>query len=120
MRSPREHELLSSNANAEFDLGLNFGERLTNKVADYAGSWCFIGIFMCILLIWIGINSIVLIHQPFDRYPYIFLNLILSCISAIQAPIIMMSQNREETKDRLRYEYDCRDNLKAELEIQEV
>jgi len=89
-------------------------------VTDYAESWRFIGIFMCMLLIWLGINSIVLIQEPFDRYPYILLNLILSCISVIHTPIIMMSQNREETKDRLRYEYDCRVNLKAELEIQEV
>jgi uncharacterized membrane protein len=120
MRSLREHELLSANVNVEFDRGLNFGERLADKVADYAGSWRFIGIFMGMLLIWIAINAIVLIQKPFDPYPFILLNLILSCIAAIQAPIIMMSQNRQETKDQLRSEYDYRVNLKAELEIRHL
>ena len=81
------------------------------------GSWRFISIFMAVLFIWIFINTIVLIHKPFDPYPFILLNLILSCIAAIQAPIIMMSQNRQEAKDRLRSEHDYRVNLKAELEI---
>jgi uncharacterized membrane protein len=120
MRSLKEHEVLSSNINVEFDRKLTYGERLADKMADYAGSWRFISIFMGMLLIWIGINSMVLIHRPFDPYPFILLNLILSCIAAIQAPIIMMSQNRQEAKDRLSAEHDYRVNLKAELEIRHL
>jgi uncharacterized membrane protein len=120
VRSLREHELLSSNINVEFDSKLTFGERMADKMANYAGSWRFIAIFMGAFLIWIGINSIVLIYKPFDPYPFILLNLILSCIAAIQAPVIMMSQNRQEAKDRLRSEYDYRVNLKAELEIRQL
>jgi uncharacterized membrane protein len=120
VRSLREHELLSSNINVEFDRKLTFGERMADKMANYAGSWRFIAIFMGVFLIWIGMNSIVLIQKPFDPYPFILLNLILSCIAAIQAPVIMMSQNRQEAKDRLRSEYDYRVNLKAELEIRQL
>lgn len=120
VKSLKEQELLSSNINAEFDRKLTFGERLADKVADYGGSWRFIGIFMGVFLVWIVINSIVLIQKPFDPYPFILLNLVLSCIAAIQAPVIMMSQNRQESKDRLRSEYDYRINLKAELEIRHL
>jgi uncharacterized membrane protein len=120
VKSLKEQELLSSNINAEFDRKLTFGERLADKVADYGGSWRFIGIFMGGFLVWIIINSIVLIQKPFDPYPFILLNLVLSCIAAIQAPVIMMSQNRQEAKDRLRSEYDYRVNLKAELEIRHL
>jgi uncharacterized membrane protein len=120
VKSLKEHELLSSDVNAEFDRKLTFGERLADKVADYGGSWRFIGIFMGVLLAWIVINSVVLIQKPFDPYPFILLNLVLSCIAAIQAPVIMMSQNRQEAKDRLRSEYDYRVNLKAELEIRHL
>ena len=120
VKSLKEHELLSSDVNAEFDRKLTFGERLADKVADYGGSWRFIGIFMGMLFVWIIINAIVLAQKPFDPYPFILLNLILSCIAAIQAPVIMMSQNRQEAKDRLRSEYDYRVNLKAELEIRHL
>jgi uncharacterized membrane protein len=120
VKSLKEHELLSSDVNAEFDSKLTFGERLADKVADYGGSWRFIGIFMGVLLVWIVINSVVLLQKPFDPYPFILLNLVLSCIAAIQAPVIMMSQNRQEAKDRLRSEYDYRVNLKAELEIRHL
>jgi uncharacterized membrane protein len=120
VESLKEQELLSSNINAEFDRKLTLGERLADKVADYGGSWRFIGIVMGAFLVWIAINSIVLIQKPFDPYPFILLNLILSCIAAIQAPIIMMSQNRQEAKDRLTSEYDYRINLKAELEIRHL
>ncbi len=120
VKSLKEHELLSSDINAEFDRKLTFGERLADRVADYGGSWRFIGIFMGVLLVWIVINSVVLIQKPFDPYPFILLNLVLSCIAAIQAPVIMMSQNRQEAKDRLRSEYDYRVNLKAELEIRHL
>jgi uncharacterized membrane protein len=120
MRSLKEHELVSTNINAEFDRKLTFGERMSDKMAIYAGSWRFIGIFMTVLFIWICINTIVLVQKPFDPYPFILLNLILSCIAAIQAPIILMSQNRQEAKDRLRSEHDYRVNLKAELEIRHL
>jgi uncharacterized membrane protein len=120
LKSLEKHELLSSNINIEFDRKLTFGERMADRMAEYAGSWRFISIFMATLLIWIAINTIVLIQKPFDPYPFILLNLILSCIAALQAPIIMMSQNRQEAKDRLRSEYDYRVNLKAELEIRQL
>lgn len=96
------------------------GERLADKIAEFGGSWTFIILFTIMLIIWIGLNSWVLLFQPFDPYPYIFLNLILSCIAALQAPIIMMSQNRQETKDRIRAEKDYQINLKAEHEIQQL
>jgi uncharacterized membrane protein len=120
MKSLREHEVLSRNVNVEFERKLTVGERMADNLAAYAGSWRFITIFFFVLVIWIIINSIVLIKRPFDPYPFILLNLILSCIAAIQAPIIMMSQNRQEAKDRLRSEYDYRVNLKAELEIRQL
>ena len=80
------------------------GERWADKVAEFGGSWTFIILFMIMMIVWIGLNSWVLFFQPFDPYPYIFLNLVLSCIAALQAPIIMMSQNRQEAKDRIRAE----------------
>jgi uncharacterized membrane protein len=96
------------------------GERWADKVAEFGGSWTFIILFMIMMVVWIGLNSWVLFFQPFDPYPYIFLNLVLSCIAALQAPIIMMSQNRQEAKDRIKAEKDYHINLKAELEIQEL
>jgi len=86
-------------------------------MANFGGSWKFIILFTVILILWIGINSMALISKHFDPYPYILLNLILSCLAAIQAPVIMMSQNRQEAKDRMRSKHDYKINLKAELEI---
>jgi uncharacterized membrane protein len=120
VKSLEERGLLSQNTNVEFDRRLTFGERLSDKLADYAGSWRFIGIFFGVLLLWISVNATALIWKPFDPYPFILLNLILSCLAAIQAPIIMMSQNRQEAKDRLQAEYDYRVNLKAEVEIRHL
>lgn len=120
MKSLKEHEVLSRNVNEEFERKLTLGERMADSLADYAGSWRFIIIFMAVLAIWIAVNTVVLIQKPYDPYPFILLNLILSCIAAIQAPVIMMSQNRQESKDRLRSEYDYRVNLKAELEIRQL
>lgn len=120
MRSLKEHDILSTDINAKFNQKLTVGERMADRMAEYAGSWRFINIFVVVLFVWIAINTIVLINKPFDPYPFILLNLILSCIAAIQAPIIMMSQNRQEAKDRLRSEYDYRVNLKAELEIRHL
>jgi uncharacterized membrane protein len=120
IESLKKHDILSSNVNVEFENKLTLGERTADKMARYAGSWRFISLFAAILVVWILINTIVLIQKPFDPFPFILLNLILSCIAAIQAPIIMMSQNRQESKDRLRSEYDYRVNLKAELEIRQL
>jgi uncharacterized membrane protein len=120
MKSLREHELLSKNVNIEFDRQLTLGERLADGIADFGGSWRFILIFSGIFFLWVVINSISLIWKPFDPYPFILLNLILSCLAAIQAPVIMMSQNRQEARDRLRSEHDYSINLKAELEIRHL
>ena len=97
--------------------GLTLGERLADKVASFGGSWKFIIIFFIFLLGWMAINMVWLNNKGYDPYPFILLNLILSCLAAIQAPIIMMSQNRQEAKDRLRAEHDYKVNLKAEVEI---
>ena len=120
VRSLQEQELLSRNVYAEFERALTFGERVADKVAEFGGSWRFISIFALVLTCWIIVNSIALLQRPFDPYPYILLNLVLSCLAAIQAPEIMMSQNRQEAKDRLRSEHDYRVNLKAELEIRHL
>lgn len=118
--SLKEQELLSRNINKEFDSELSVGERIADKVAEFGGSWRFIILFALVLFFWIGINSLWLLKRPFDPYPFILLNLVLSCLAALQAPIIMMSQNRQEAKDRLRAEHDYQVNLKAELEIRHL
>ncbi len=96
---------------------LTYGQRLADKVADFGGSWTFIISFVVFLLLWIGFNIWFLNDKGFDPYPFILLNLILSCIAALQAPVIMMSQNRQEQKDRQRAKMDYMVNLKSELEI---
>ena len=120
IRSFREHELLAENLNAQFDRKLAVGDLLADKVAEFGGSWKFILCFAAMMMVWITINTISLLRTPFDPFPYILLNLVLSCLAAIQAPVIMMSQNRQESKDRLRAEHDYRVNLKAELEIRHL
>jgi uncharacterized membrane protein len=120
VKSLQEEEFLARNVEAEFERKLTFGERLSDNIASFGGSWRFIIIFGAILLCWITLNSIALLARPFDPYPFILLNLVLSCLAALQAPIIMMSQNRQEVKDRLRGENDYRINLKAELEIRHL
>ncbi|MBU7013224.1 MAG: DUF1003 domain-containing protein [Theionarchaea archaeon] len=120
MKSLREQELISRDINVEFQQNLTFGERLSDALAKFAGSWLFIMMFFSILVVWIGINSVVLLSKHFDPYPFILLNLVLSCLAAIQAPVIMMSQNRQESKDRLRSEHDYVVNLKAEVEIRNL
>jgi uncharacterized membrane protein len=120
MKSLREQEILSENINVEFDQKLTLGQRLSDKLADYAGSWVFILTFLGIIVLWIVVNSVLLIFRHFDPYPFILLNLLLSCLAAIQAPVILMSQNRQEARDRLRAEHDYRVNLKAELEIRSL
>jgi len=120
VRSLKEQELLSRDLNLEYDRRLSMGQRLADKIADFGGSWRFIGIFAAVLVLWTMVNTTFFLAKPFDPYPYIFLNLVLSCLAAIQAPVIMMSQNRQEEKDRLRADYDYKVNLKAELEIRHL
>jgi uncharacterized membrane protein len=120
MRSLKEQELLSKNINIEFDQKLTLGQRLSDKLSDYAGSWGFILTFVGVLILWIVINTVLLVWRHFDPYPFILLNLVLSCLAAIQAPVILMSQNRQESRDRLRAEHDYLVNLKAELEIRHL
>lgn len=105
------------NTEEDFSSRRTFGERIADKVAAFGGSWTFIIIFAAVLTGWVILNSFVLINRAFDPYPYILLNLFLSMIAALQAPIIMMSQNRQAAKDRLDAEHDYEVNLKAELEI---
>ena len=120
LRSLREQEALSEDVNEQFDSQLTYGERLADKVAEFGGSWRFIIAFAAVLVVWLTINSVALLLRPFDPFPYILLNLVLSCLAAIQAPVIMMSQNRQEAKDRLRAQHDYQVNLKAELEIRQL
>ena len=98
---------------------MTVGERIADRIAAFGGSWTFILIFLGLLVAWVVVNSVILAHigKPFDAYPFVFLNLILSMLAAIQAPVIMMSQNRQSTKDRAAAEHDYEVNLKAELEI---
>lgn len=112
-----ENEILSENIEPEIESELTFGQKLADKIAEFGGSWSFIIVFFSLLILWMALNVWVLATKPFDPYPFILLNLILSCLAAIQAPIIMMSQNRQEQKDRVRSEHDYKVNLKAELEI---
>jgi uncharacterized membrane protein len=109
----QRHALGSARASAAAP---GFGERVADKVAKFGGSWTFIGLFAFVLVAWVALNSLWLRH-PFDAYPYVFLNLMLSMLAAIQAPVIMMSQNRQAAKDRADAENDYAVNLKAELEI---
>ena len=116
----RQHEIVSSNLEKQFEKKLTFGERLSDRIAEFGGSWRFLITFFGILLVWIAINGVILMTHAFDPYPFILLNLILSCLAAVQAPVIMMSQNRAEARDRLRAENDYKINLKAELEIRHL
>jgi len=106
---------VARNVNEEFEEKLTLGQRLADRIAEFGGSWPFVILFVSALAIWIAMNST--LRQPFDPFPFILLNLILSCLAALQAPVIMMSQNRANAKDRLRSELDYRTNVKAELEI---
>ncbi|MBA4849793.1 DUF1003 domain-containing protein [Emticicia sp. BO119] len=104
----------------EDEKALSFGDRMADKIADFGGSWTFILSFMGFLLVWISFNIYWLSNKGFDPYPFILLNLILSCVAALQAPLIMMSQNRQEEKDRERAKEDLRINQKAEEEIRSL
>ena len=120
LNSMKEQEILSRNPDVDFEENLTLGERLADQIADFGGSWVFIGIFVLIIIVWMFVNTYVLVAHPFDPYPYILLNLVLSCLAALQAPVIMMSQNRQESRDRERSLHDYQINLKAELEIRHL
>lgn len=113
-----KNKILSENIEDNLEDNLTFGQRIADKIAEFGGSWYFIISFFAFIVIWILYNISFPHNSGFDPYPFILLNLLLSCLAAIQAPIIMMSQNRQEQKDRLRSEHDYKINLKAELEIQ--
>jgi len=111
------NKILSENLNIEDEGVMTIGQRLADHVAQFGGSWTFVICFFLFIALWISVNAGLFFAKPADPYPFILLNLILSCLAAIQAPIIMMSQNRKEEKDRARSENDFKTNLKAELEI---
>jgi len=108
---------VSRNPNVEEQERLTFGQRVADKVATFGGSWTFILCFTAVLAVWVVLNSTALLSRHFDPYPYILLNLFLSMLAAVQAPVIMMSQNRQSAKDRLKSDLDYDVNLKAELEV---
>jgi len=117
IRAINENAILSENIEPAIEARLNYGQKLADKIAEFGGSWTFIIFFFSFLVVWMAVNILFLRSRAFDPYPFILLNLMLSCLAAIQAPIIMMSQNRQEQKDRQRAEQDYKVNLKAELEI---
>ena len=114
------HDTIAENVEDDFEEERTFGQRLSDHLASFGGSWAFLISFACVLVVWMGFNIVIGEKRAFDAYPFILLNLVLSCIAAIQAPIIMMSQKRQEAKDRLRALNDYRVNLKAELEIRHL
>ena len=115
-------EIISRDANDEFQESRSFGERMSDRIATFGGSWRFILLFIGFLLAWSILNTAILgpRRDAFDPYPYIFLNLLLSMVAALQAPVIMMSQNRAAQRDRIAAKNDYVVNLKAELEIREL
>ena len=113
-------QTLAANIDAAADRAATAGQRVADRMASFGGSWTFITSFAIVLVAWMALNTLLLAGEAFDPFPYILLNLILSCLAAIQAPIIMMSQNRQEARDRRRAENDYQVNLKAELEIRHL
>jgi len=113
----KEHEIFAKNPEVHFDAKRTFGQYLADLLAAFGGSWTFIILFGFLLVAWMVYNTYILASRAFDPFPYILLNLCLSTLAALQAPVIMMSQNRQEARDRLRAIYDYKVNLKAELEI---
>ena len=114
-------EILSTNVteNSEKKEKITFGQKAADAVAKFAGSWAFIFSFIGVMAVWMVLN-VLLATRAFDAYPFILLNLVLSCIAAVQAPLIMMSQNRQEQKDRCRAENDYKVNLKTEIMIEDL
>jgi uncharacterized membrane protein len=117
LKKAHERKIISTDVNAAFSAEASIGERLADGIARVGGSWSFIVSFLVFLAVWTVINTIILTTHAFDPYPFIFLNLVLSMIAAIQAPIIMMSQNRQAERDRFEAAKDYEVNLKAELEV---
>ncbi len=117
MEAIKNNSILSENIQDEIEGKPTTGQKLADKIAEFGGSWTFIITFFSFILIWMLVNIWFLATRSFDPFPFILLNLILSCLAAIQAPIIIMSQNRQEQKDLQRGEHDYKINLKAELEI---
>ncbi len=117
VKSLQDNALLSENLNEEYEKTLTFGDRISDKVSAFGGSWKFIIWFFVFIAIWVLANTVLLLVRPLDPYPFIFLNLLLSLLAAIQAPIILMSQNRQEDRDRIRAENDYQVNLKSEMEV---
>jgi uncharacterized membrane protein len=120
MQSIRDRSLITEKPDGDTADKLTFGQRIADKMALFGGSWRFIIIFGIMLFLWISLNTFLILSKPYDPYPFILLNLILSCLAAIQAPVIMMSQNRQEMKDRDRSMNDYQVNLKAEIEIRQL
>lgn len=117
MDALQKGRFLATDPLQDMDMNLSPTQKLADKIAAFGGSWTFILSFLFVLTAWIILNSGFLLARPFDPFPFILMNLILSCVAALQAPVIMMSQNRQESKDRARSEHDYQINLKAELEI---
>lgn len=113
----KNKQIISQNLNTTINQKATFGQKSADAIAKFGGSWPFIFLFVVILGSWILLNTLHFLGLSFDRYPFILLNLVLSCLAAIQAPIIMMSQNRQATRDRIAADHDYQTNLKAELEI---
>lgn len=109
------HQTVAADPNETFNEQLTLGQRTADKVAEFGGSWTFLGLFAAFMLGWILLNSSE--NHPFDPFPFILLNLFLSCLAAVQAPVIMMSQNRQAAKDRFEAQQDYHVNLKAEMEV---
>ena len=115
-----QHAVVSENVEETWRGAVSFGDRVADRMAAFAGSWGFILAFLGFMMVWMGVNVLHVLRDDFDPYPFILLNLLLSMIAAFQAPLIMMSQRRQEEKDRLRSQNDYQINLKAELEIRHL
>ncbi|MEI5994528.1 DUF1003 domain-containing protein [Candidatus Enterococcus mansonii] len=117
MQSIKKNTTITDKLDSSAEQNLTTGQKTADGIAKFGGSWPFIFIFIAILVTWIAVNSTMIFFKPFDPYPYILLNLALSCLAAIQAPVIMMSQNRQEERDRKQAANDYQVNLKAEIEV---
>jgi uncharacterized membrane protein len=115
-----EKRTVTRDVEAEYERELSLGERLADMVAEFGGSWTFICTFSGVMVVWMIVNTFLLRGRAFDPFPYILLNLVLSTLAAVQAPIIMMSQNRQASKDRARAEHEYEINLKSEIEIGQI
>ncbi|MBF0196249.1 MAG: DUF1003 domain-containing protein [Planctomycetes bacterium] len=120
IESMENHELLSANANVEYEEKLSFGDRITDKIVKFGGSWKFIILFSILLIMWMIANTYAILFKPIDPYPFIFMNFILSTLAAFQAPFVLMSQNRQAIKEKVRSDNEYKVNLKSELEIRHL